>query len=183
MRVEAPPPGPQVWAELADGSCRWRQTGGEVKVVALRVPPELPNRQLAVDIQPYSLKGAPIPALAGCSVAGRGVVERERAGLQQQGCAGACRALPLPAVLHPFHTFHPIATPTLPLPTHAHILHHPPLPTTTAVWNRATGEVYLEGSLERGVVPEDCFWTHCGGEGEDGCAIYLRKMNLEVLKK
>ena len=51
------------------------------------------------------------------------------------------------------------------------------------MWNRANGEVYLEGGLERGVVPEDCFWTHCGGEGEDGCALYLRKMNLELLQK
>ncbi|KAL4437013.1 hypothetical protein ABPG75_004152 [Micractinium tetrahymenae] len=96
----------EVWTELADGSCRWRQTGGEVKVLALRVPRDLPSRQLAVDIQPYSIKA----------------------------------------------------------------------------WNRASGEVYLEGELERGVVPEDCFWTHCGGEGEDGCALYLRKMNLEVLQ-
>jgi hypothetical protein len=47
----------QVWAELADGSCRWRQTGGEVKVLALRVPKDLPTRQLAVAIEPYSLKG------------------------------------------------------------------------------------------------------------------------------
>lgn len=30
---------------------------------------------------------------------------------------------------------------------------------------------------------EDCFWTHCGGEGEDGCCIYLRKMNLELLQR
>lgn len=30
-------PGPEAWAELADGSCRWRQTGSEVKVVALKV--------------------------------------------------------------------------------------------------------------------------------------------------
>ncbi|PSC67238.1 Tetratricopeptide repeat 28 [Micractinium conductrix] len=97
----------EVWTEIADGSCRWRQSGGEVKVLALRVPADLPPKQLAVDIQPYSLK----------------------------------------------------------------------------VFNRSTGDVYLEGTLERGVVPEDCFWTHCGGEGEDGCAISLRKMNLEVLQK
>lgn len=48
---------PQVWAEMADGSCRWRQTGGEVKVLALRVPADLPSKQLRVDIQPYSVKG------------------------------------------------------------------------------------------------------------------------------
>ena len=56
-------------------------------------------------------------------------------------------------------------------------------PPAAAVWNRSSGEVYLEGGLERGVVPEDCFWTHCCGEGEDGCALYLRKMNLELLQK
>ncbi len=52
-----------------------------------------------------------------------------------------------------------------------------------AVQNRVSGEVYLEGDLERGVVPEDCFWTHCQGTGEDGCMVYLRKMNLELLQQ
>ena len=28
--------GAQVWAEMADGSCRWRQTGSEIKVIALK---------------------------------------------------------------------------------------------------------------------------------------------------
>ena len=27
----------EVWAELADGSCRWRQTGSEIKVICLKV--------------------------------------------------------------------------------------------------------------------------------------------------
>ena len=27
----------QVWAEMADGSCRWRQTGSEIKIIALKV--------------------------------------------------------------------------------------------------------------------------------------------------
>ena len=27
----------EVWAEHSDGSCRWRQTGSEVKVIALKV--------------------------------------------------------------------------------------------------------------------------------------------------
>ena len=27
----------ELWAQLADGSCRWRQSGSEIKVVALRV--------------------------------------------------------------------------------------------------------------------------------------------------
>jgi hypothetical protein len=49
-----------VWAELSDGSCRWRQTGGEVKVLALRVPADLPNRQLAVATEVVSLRGLPL---------------------------------------------------------------------------------------------------------------------------
>ena len=28
----------EVWAELADGSCRWRQTGSEIKIICLKVP-------------------------------------------------------------------------------------------------------------------------------------------------
>lgn len=27
----------EVWAETSDGACRWRQTGGEVKLIALKV--------------------------------------------------------------------------------------------------------------------------------------------------
>lgn len=49
--------------------------------------------------------------------------------------------------------------------------------------NRQTGEVYLEGALERGIVPEDCVWTHGGGNGEEGMMLYLQKMNLELLQK
>lgn len=48
-----------MWTELADGSCRWRQTGSELKVMALCVPAELPAKQLAVTIEPLYLKGAP----------------------------------------------------------------------------------------------------------------------------
>lgn len=95
------------WVEVADGSCRWRQTGSEVRVLALKVPTDLPPRDLDVQIAPFSLN----------------------------------------------------------------------------VRNKRTGEVYLEGRLFRGVVPEDCFWTHCGGLGEDGCCITLHKMNLEVLQR
>ena len=43
--------------------------------------------------------------------------------------------------------------------------------------------MYLEGELERGVVPEDCYWTHCQGDAEDGCVLSLHKMNLELLQK
>ncbi len=41
----------------------------------------------------------------------------------------------------------------------------------------------MKGELERGIVPDDSYWTHCGGEGEDGFMLYLRKMNLEVLRR
>ena len=97
----------EVWVELADGSCRWRQTAGEVRVLALKVPHSLSPRELQVDISPYHVK----------------------------------------------------------------------------IFRKGGQEVYLEGRLHRGVVPEDCFWTHCGGEGEDGCCITLRKMNLKVIQR
>ena len=97
----------EVWVELADGSCRWRQSGGEVRIIALRVPSNIPPRNIRVDFAPFSLK----------------------------------------------------------------------------VWNKESFEVYLEGRLHRGIIPEDCYWTHCGGDGEDGCCITLAKMNLEVLAR
>lgn len=54
-------PGPmwvvQVWTELLDRSCRWRQTGSEVKVQALRVPQEMPAKQLQVTIEPLYIRG------------------------------------------------------------------------------------------------------------------------------
>ena len=34
---DAPDRPEEVWAEMADGSCRWRQSGSEVKVIALQV--------------------------------------------------------------------------------------------------------------------------------------------------
>ena len=47
----------QVWAEMADGSCRWRQTGSEVKIIALRVPPTVSPADVVVDFDPYHLRG------------------------------------------------------------------------------------------------------------------------------
>jgi len=49
--------------------------------------------------------------------------------------------------------------------------------------NARSGEVYLEGELKRGIVPEDSVWMHGGGQGEDGCLLLLRKMNLELLRR
>jgi tetratricopeptide (TPR) repeat protein len=122
----------EVWVELADGSCRWRQTAGEIRIIALKVPSDLPPRQLKVDISPYHLK------------------------------------------IYRFVKKH----------------------TTTTTKDKENNnvepeqeqqqeeeEIYLQGRLHRGIVPEDCFWTHCGGEGDDGCCITLCKMNLEVLQK
>lgn len=97
----------EVWVELADGSCRWRQTGSEIKIIALQVPPKEPPKNITVDFQPYYL----------------------------------------------------------------------------TIKNKVTDETYLEGHLFRGIIPDACFWTHLGGDGEDGFLISLTKMNLEVLKR
>ena len=51
------------------------------------------------------------------------------------------------------------------------------------VANANTDEVYLAGSLERGIVPEDCLWTQGGGPAEEGCLLLLKKMNLELLQR
>lgn len=52
-----------------------------------------------------------------------------------------------------------------------------------AVANKATGEVYLEGDMERGIVPEESYWTHGQGEADDGFMMVLYKMNLELLRR
>lgn len=52
-----------------------------------------------------------------------------------------------------------------------------------AVAHRKSGEVYLEGKLERGIVPQESVWEHGGGIGEEGCILYLHKMNLELLRR
>ena len=43
--------------------------------------------------------------------------------------------------------------------------------------------MYLEGELERGIVPDESVWMQGGGVGEDGCLLLLRKMNLELLRQ
>lgn len=97
----------ETWVELADGSCRWRQSGSEIKIIALRVPPDVATKMIEVKFEPYELR----------------------------------------------------------------------------VTNKGTGAVYLSGKLHRGIIPNDCFWTHLGGEGEDALLITMTKMNLEVLQK
>ncbi len=49
------------------------------------------------------------------------------------------------------------------------------------VTSRTDGAVYLDGELERGIVPDESVWTHGGGNGEDGFVFYLKKMNLELV--
>ena len=48
---------------------------------------------------------------------------------------------------------------------------------------RVNVQVYLEGELERGIVPLESAWMHDHGEGEDGCLLLLQKMNLELLQR
>ena len=60
---------------------------------------------------------------------------------------------------------------------------HPSLYLRVAVAHRHTSEVWLEGDLERGVVPDNCVWTAGGGAGEDGFLVLLEKMNLELLRR
>lgn len=52
-----------------------------------------------------------------------------------------------------------------------------------AVGNKMNGDIYWEGQLERGIVPEDCVWEYGGSTGQDGCILYLQKMNLELLRR
>lgn len=96
----------ETWVELGDGSCRWRQSGSEIKVIVLSVPRDLSAKHIDVRFEPYKI----------------------------------------------------------------------------SVENKLTGEVYLTGRLYRGIIPDECFWTHIGGQGEDACCLTMTKMNLEVLK-
>ena len=97
----------EVWVETADGSCRWRQSGSEIKVIVLKVPTSCPAKNVEVKFEPYAVR----------------------------------------------------------------------------VKNKVTGDVYLDGTLHRGIIPDSSFWTHMGGDGEDGCCLTMTKMNLEVLRK
>jgi len=46
-----------------------------------------------------------------------------------------------------------------------------------------TGESFLEGELERAVVPDESVWAAGDGEGEAGFVLYLKKANLELLAR
>lgn len=56
-------------------------------------------------------------------------------------------------------------------------------PFSLKVAHRDTGDVYLEGRLERAVVPKECLWMYDTGHGEDGCLILLQKLNLELFRR
>ncbi|GBF98648.1 hypothetical protein Rsub_11642 [Raphidocelis subcapitata] len=56
-------------------------------------------------------------------------------------------------------------------------------PFSLRVANAASGEVYLDGRLHRGVAPRGSGWAHGGGEGEEGCVVTLAKMNLELFER
>lgn len=53
--------GEEVWAEVGDGSCRWRQTASEVTLLCLGVPPHTPAKQLQITLDPYFIKGTVYP--------------------------------------------------------------------------------------------------------------------------
>ena len=46
----------ETWIQLADGSCRWRQSGSEIKIIALRVPSDLAPKMIDVKFEPYELR-------------------------------------------------------------------------------------------------------------------------------
>lgn len=56
-------------------------------------------------------------------------------------------------------------------------------PFSIKVSNKSSGEIYLEGRLERGIVPKESLWMLDDGVGEDGCLLLLQKMNLELFQK
>ena len=56
-------------------------------------------------------------------------------------------------------------------------------PYALRVCSRTSGDVYLDGQLERAVVPKECLWMLDNGTGEEGCLLLLHKMNLELLQK
>ena len=51
------------------------------------------------------------------------------------------------------------------------------------VSDKLTGKVYLQGRLERGIVPKESLWMLDSGVGEDGCLLLLHKMNLELFQR
>ncbi|GAB4817977.1 hypothetical protein N2152v2_005023 [Parachlorella kessleri] len=199
----------EVWTELADGSCRWRQTGSEIKIMVLRVPQQLPAKQLEVTLEPLFLKvhegevhlegdlereatAAPQNLPRAWALAVLGAVRDKKTGEVFLGGDLEREATAAPTTFHSALAF---VLPAVRDKKTGEVYPEGDLELrdkkTGEVYpegdlelrDKKTGEVFLEGDLERAVVPEECFWTQCGGGGEDGCMVYLRKMNLEVLHK
>lgn len=55
------------------------------------------------------------------------------------------------------------------------------LPDFVKCANKASGDVYFEGQLCRGVIPEQSLWEYDSGNGQ--VTFYLKKMNLELFSK
>lgn len=66
-------PSHETWAELVDGTCRWRQSASEVRVRVLRVPPSARGGELDVSIGMRSLR---VALRAGGGVLLHGELER-----------------------------------------------------------------------------------------------------------
>ena len=56
-------------------------------------------------------------------------------------------------------------------------------PHRVSIAHKRTGEVYLQGQMWRGIIPQESVWMQGDGPGEDGCLLLLRKMNLELLTR
>ena len=133
----------EVWAELADGSCRWRQTGSEIKVICLKVPEDVAAKELDVSLQPFNIRVAHKHTKEVCYSI---VLKPDVASVDIKSDV-ACKDHGRDRRVD------------------------------------CTMQVYLEGELERGIVPLESVWMHGRGTAEDGCLLMLQKMNLEVLQK
>ena len=133
----------EVWAELADGSCRWRQTGSEIKAICLKVPEDVAAKELDVSLQPFNIRVA------------------------HKHSGEVCYGMDLKADV-------------------AYVDMQSDVACKEPERDRRVNcivQVYLEGELERGIVPAESAWIHGRGTAEDGFLLMLQKMNLEVLQK
>lgn len=76
----------EVWTEVSDGSCRWRQSASEVKVMCLLVPPGLPAKHLQVDFKPYHIQGGAATCTLCCLL---NVLDKPALKSQGQTCTDA----------------------------------------------------------------------------------------------
>ncbi len=165
--------GEEVWAEAGDGSCRWRQTASEVTLLCLGVPPHTPAKQLQVTVDPYFIKGTVctfITHFLSFSVVRHGHLPTQSLSLMLH-LSACCLCI------------HPVCPISYMSQQHCQGSFDCCMQWCPAVVDKLSGGVYLEGHLERGIVPEESVWEHGGGVGENGCLLYLHKMNLQLLRK